>query len=170
MASEGFGTDRWRRAGPHPLAGIFSSRLSRLPRSTSGMASRMDERSNPVAPLGHVAPPTRRWYYVVTTAYLYSHYRGNHMTTYSIREFKARVSEILRDLDDGAEVIITRRGKPCGRLTPVEGPAEGKPALSTLKGSLSHLPDAAYEDFLNVKTLWEPRFPASGEPERSHAG
>ena len=26
------------------------------------------------------------------------------MTTYSIREFKARVSEILRDLDDGAEV------------------------------------------------------------------
>ena len=25
------------------------------------------------------------------------------MTTYSIREFKARVSEILRDLDDGAE-------------------------------------------------------------------
>ena len=92
------------------------------------------------------------------------------MTTYSIREFKARVSEILRDLDDGAEVIITRRGKPCGRLTPVEGPTEGKPSLGTLKGSLSHLPDATYEDFLNIKTLWEPRSPASGEPERSHAG
>ena len=92
------------------------------------------------------------------------------MTTYSIREFKARVSEILRDLDDGAEVIITRRGKPCGRLTPVEGPTEGKPSLGTLKGSLSHLPDATYGDFLNVKTLWEPRSPASGEPARSHAG
>ena len=37
---------------------------------------------------------------------------GAHMTTYSIREFKARVSEILRDLDSGDEVIITRRGKP----------------------------------------------------------
>ena len=49
------------------------------------------------------------------------------MTTYSIREFKARVSEILRDLDQGAEVIITRRGKPCGRLTSVELPKAGKP-------------------------------------------
>ena len=39
------------------------------------------------------------------------------MTTYGIREFKARVREILRGLDDGEEVIITRRGKPCGRLT-----------------------------------------------------
>ena len=41
------------------------------------------------------------------------------MTTYSVREFKARVSEILRNLEDGEEVIITRRGKPCGRLTSV---------------------------------------------------
>ena len=38
-------------------------------------------------------------------------------TTYSIREVKARLSEILRDLDYGEEVIITRRGRPCGRLT-----------------------------------------------------
>ena len=38
-------------------------------------------------------------------------------STYSIREFKAKVSEILRDLEDGEEVIITRRGKPCGKLT-----------------------------------------------------
>ena len=50
------------------------------------------------------------------------------MTTYSIREFKARVSEILRDLDDGEEVIITRRGRPCGRLTTVQHPSEGKPS------------------------------------------
>ena len=38
-------------------------------------------------------------------------------TTYSIREVKARLSEILRHLDYGEEVIITRRGRPCGRLT-----------------------------------------------------
>ena len=92
------------------------------------------------------------------------------MTTYSIREFKARVSEILRDLDDGAEVIITRRGKPCGRLTPVEGPTEGKPSLSTLKGSLSHLPDATYEDFLGIKTLWESGLSAPGKPQDFRAG
>ena len=31
------------------------------------------------------------------------------MTTYSIREFRTRVSAILRNLDNGEEVIITRR-------------------------------------------------------------
>ena len=92
------------------------------------------------------------------------------MTTYSIREFKARVSEILRALDDGEEVVITRRGKPCGRLTPVRHPAEGKPPLSTLRGSLAYLPDAAYEDFLDIKALWEPRAAASTESKRGRAG
>lgn len=76
----------------------------------------------------------------------------NLVATYNIREFKARVSEILRDLDEGAEVIITRRGKPCGRLTALRTPKDGRPSLRSLRGSLSHLPDATYEDFLNVKT------------------
>ena len=92
------------------------------------------------------------------------------MTTYSIREFKARVSEILRDLDEGVEVIITRRGKPCGRLTSVQATTDGKPSLSTLRGSLSHLSEATYEDFLYVKTLWESGLPAFGKPQDSHAG
>ena len=86
---------------------------------------------------------------------------GFFMTTYSVREFKARASEILRGLSEGEEVIITRRGKPCGRLTPVQPSVENKPSLSTLKGSAVYLPDASYEDFLNVKTLWEPRVPSS---------
>ena len=74
------------------------------------------------------------------------------VATYSIREFKARVSEILGDLDEGAQVIIARHGKPCGRLTVLGTPKDGKPSLSTLRGSLSHLPDAPYEDILKVKT------------------
>ena len=73
------------------------------------------------------------------------------MSTYGISEFKTRLSEILRDLDEGDEVIITRRGKPCGRLTSVEGSEVGKPSLETLKGSLAHLPDASYEDFLEIE-------------------
>ena len=45
---------------------------------------------------------------------------------------------------------------------------EGKLPLSTLRGSLSHLlPDATYEDFLALKTIWEPRLPASEQTERS---
>ena len=86
------------------------------------------------------------------------------MTTFNIREFKARVSEILRDLDEGAEVIITRHGKPRGKLTALGEPSDDKPSLSTLKGSLSHLPDATYEDFWDVKALWSPKSPPPGEP------
>ena len=72
------------------------------------------------------------------------------MTTYSIREFRTRVSAILRNLDDGEEVIITRRGKPCGRLMPVQRSSEAKPSLDTLRGALANLPDTSYEDFQNL--------------------
>ena len=91
------------------------------------------------------------------------------MTTYSIREFKAKSSEILRSLDDG-EVIITRRGKPCGRLVAVQPQSQPKPSLSTLKGALTHLPDAAYEDFQDIKTLWEPRLSVSALTQNDRAG
>ena len=73
------------------------------------------------------------------------------MTTYNIREFKAKVGEILRALSYGEEVIITRRGKPFGRLSPIQDPTEEKPSLSTLKGSFTGLPEASYEDFLEIK-------------------
>ena len=91
------------------------------------------------------------------------------MTTYSVREFKAKTSEILRNLKEGEEVIITRRGRPCGRLIPIESAAEGKPSLRDLRGSMTHLPDASYEDFLDVKTLWDPQMPASGGAKQSRA-
>lgn len=74
------------------------------------------------------------------------------MTTYSIREFKARASQILRDLAEGDEVIITRRGKPCGKLTAVPPAAAEKPALRSLRGIYRGiLPHAAYEDFQEIR-------------------
>lgn len=92
------------------------------------------------------------------------------MTTYSVREFKSSVSQILRELDSGEEVIITRRGKPCGKLIPIENSAEEKPSLRALRGAFTELPDATYEDFLNIKALWEPRMPDSGGKEISRGG
>ena len=92
------------------------------------------------------------------------------MSTYSIREFKARVSEILREVEEGVDVIITRRGKPCGKLTSMGNSGGGKLPLSTLRGSLSHLlPDATYEDFLDLKKIWEPRPPTSEQTEPTDA-
>ena len=77
------------------------------------------------------------------------------MATYSIREGKAHLSETLRDLDHGDEVIITRRGRPFGRLTAVDASPDGRPSLATLRGALSQLPDAGYQDFLDIKGIWE---------------
>ena len=82
----------------------------------------------------------------------------DYMTTYCIREAKAHLSEILRDLDHGDEVIITRRGRPCGRLTAVDAGPDDRPSLTTLRGALSQLPDTGYQD---IKGIWETgdRFP-----------
>ena len=92
------------------------------------------------------------------------------MTTYSIREFKAKVSEILRGLGEGEEVIITRRGEPCGRLTSIPRPPEKKPSLSTLRGSLCWLPEASYQEFLDIKTVWDPQLPMSDQVKQGSVG
>ena len=87
------------------------------------------------------------------------------MATYGVTEFKARFSAILRTLDDGEEVIITRRGKPCGRFTPIQRSPEDKLPLSALRGLLSdQMPDATYQDFLEIKKIWEPRMPPDDHP------
>ena len=39
-----------------------------------------------------------------------------------IREAKARLSELLRDVQAGREWIITERGKPVARLVPASAP------------------------------------------------
>jgi prevent-host-death family protein len=38
----------------------------------------------------------------------------------SVRELKARLSEFLRRVQQGEEVVITQRGKAVGRIVPVE--------------------------------------------------
>jgi prevent-host-death family protein len=88
------------------------------------------------------------------------------VTTYGIREFKARISEILSELDAGSEVVITRRGEPCARLVSVQQLPGEKPSLASLRGALADLPDATYEDFQDIKAVWEPRSPASGASQQ----
>ena len=83
------------------------------------------------------------------------------MTTISIRDFKARASEIIRALEaTEEEVVITRHGKPCARLVPIGPERHGNRTLRSLRGALSHLPDADYEDFVALKGIWEPRSPS----------
>ena len=74
------------------------------------------------------------------------------MALYNTREAKARLSQILRGLDRGEGVIIKRRGHSCGRLTARDAIADYKLCLATLRGALSQLPDAGYQDF---KAIWD---------------
>ena len=77
------------------------------------------------------------------------------MPTYTITQFKARAREILDSLEAGDEVIITRRGKPCGRLEPVEPPVKKKGNKDSLMGAYRDvLPEATWEDFQEAKKIW----------------
>lgn len=49
--------------------------------------------------------------------------------TVGIREAKINLSRILRRVRHGAEVVITDRGKPVGRIVPVRTSAAGLDAL-----------------------------------------
>ena len=53
-----------------------------------------------------------------------------HSTT-SVRELKAQLSAYLRRVETGATVIITRHGKPIGRIVPLETSTEAR--LETLE-------------------------------------
>lgn len=70
------------------------------------------------------------------------------MPTYTITQFKAKASKILNSLEAGDEVIITRRGKPCGKLTAMQEPDAEKRSPRSLMGILAtpDTPDWDYEE------------------------
>lgn len=77
------------------------------------------------------------------------------MPTYTISQFKAKASEILDSLEAGDEVIITRRGKPCGRLTAEDPPVRKKGNQVSLMGAYRDvLPEETWEDFQEAKKIW----------------
>lgn len=53
------------------------------------------------------------------------------MTETGIRELKAHLSSYLRQVEDGQTVVITRHGKPIGRIVPVTESTEAQ--LDTLR-------------------------------------
>lgn len=38
----------------------------------------------------------------------------------SIRELKAKTGQVLRAIENGAEVVLTKRGKPAARIVPLQ--------------------------------------------------
>lgn len=86
--------------------------------------------------------------------------------TIGIREFKAKLSQIISGLDGQGEVVITRHGRPCAKLISIQTPPDrGTAPLASLRDRLPQLPDASYEDFLELKSIWDPKVPAGGRPD-----
>ncbi len=50
----------------------------------------------------------------------------------SIASLKARLSEYLKAVKAGEEIIVTDRGRPVARLTPVSGRAQGEARMEEL--------------------------------------
>ncbi len=88
-------------------------------------------------------------------------------TTIGMRELRARLGQVIAGLDRHAEVIITRYGRPCAKLTAVEGPNRPeKASLASLRDRLPRLPDASYDDFQQLKAIWGPSRPPEPLPNR----
>ena len=80
--------------------------------------------------------------------------------TIGLRDFKAKLSQVVAELDGDTAVLITRHGRPCARLTSVGTSHRPKKAsLSTLRDRLPPLPDATYEDFQKLKAIWHLEMP-----------
>ena len=79
--------------------------------------------------------------------------------TIGIRELKARVSAVLREVQaTGEEYVITLRGRPIARLEPVTGETSPGPTdgMGGSRGTLSELAGLSGRDFEAAKKIWEP--------------
>jgi len=73
------------------------------------------------------------------------------MTTVSIQEAQAKLSELIHDLTPGEEVVITENDEPVARLVPPVSPSRRQPRRpGTLRGTVLYMApdfDAPLEDF-----------------------
>ncbi|WP_165074926.1 type II toxin-antitoxin system Phd/YefM family antitoxin [Paludisphaera rhizosphaerae] len=61
------------------------------------------------------------------------------MSTISVQEAQARLSELIRQLSPGEEVVITEGDRPVARLIPTPSLERKPPRLGTLRGTVLHM-------------------------------
>jgi prevent-host-death family protein len=73
------------------------------------------------------------------------------MSTVSVQEAQAKLSELIRKLKPGDEILITDNNQPVARLVPALGEPQKKPRRpGTLRGTVKYMApdfDAPLEDF-----------------------
>lgn len=58
------------------------------------------------------------------------------MSTVTLAEAKTHLSHLLDQVEAGEEVVITRRGRPIGRITPVEKPKHPIKSLAEFRSRM----------------------------------
>lgn len=58
------------------------------------------------------------------------------MSTITVADAKAHLSELLSRIENGEEIVITRRGKPVARLTPMEPAKQPVKSLADFRNSI----------------------------------
>ncbi len=84
----------------------------------------------------------------------------NNETTISVRDLKAHASKLLKliEEDSSTELIITRHGKPCGKLVGLEQHSSPIPTPQveriSLRNSMSHLANTGEKDLVEATNIW----------------
>jgi prevent-host-death family protein len=60
---------------------------------------------------------------------------GN-MNTVSIAQAKAKLSEILKRVESGEEVVVTRHGRPIARISAVQAPKKPVKSLAAFRATM----------------------------------
>ena len=61
------------------------------------------------------------------------------MTTVNMHEAKTRLSQLVKEVEAGGEVVLSRRGRPVARIVAVADEAAGTPKGRRVPGSAKHL-------------------------------
>jgi len=75
--------------------------------------------------------------------------------TASVAEAKARLSSLLGSVESGEEVLITRRGKPVGRLTAARDDRSSRFDMAALRDFVAAQPMARINKGLTVAEMRE---------------
>jgi len=72
------------------------------------------------------------------------------MSTVTLEDAQARLSELISRLGPDEEIVITRNEKPVARIVPAANPDRPPPKLGTLKGTVLYMApdfDAPLDEF-----------------------
>lgn len=67
------------------------------------------------------------------------------METISVADTKAHLSELLDRIEKGEELVVTRRGRPVARLSPVKSRKKPFPSLAKFRSEIPHLKTSGSE-------------------------